>query len=131
MCTHPTCKNKKGHTLEHCWTRARELTKRADAIEAQKKGKEKANVAEEASEGAGAAAFAGNASTSRFDPSNIEACDLVEALALSKSEHCKSQRLVLSAKGKEQLNTSLWNLQVRFYYTVKLAIEGVSANFAL
>ena len=70
VCTHPTCKNKKGHTLEHCWTRARELTKRADAIEAQKKGKEKANVAEEASESAEAAAFAGNASTSRFDPSN-------------------------------------------------------------
>ena len=41
----------------------------------------------------------------------------VEALALSKSEHCKSQRLVLSAKGKEQLNTSLCYLQDAFYCT--------------
>ena len=60
---------------------------------------------------------------SRFGHGTIKACDLVEALALSKSEHCKSQRLVLSVKGKEQLNTSLWNLQDAFYYT-SLTVKG-------
>ena len=47
----------------------------------------------------------------------------VAGTSLVKIEHCKSQRLVLSAKGKEQLNTSLWNLQVRFYYTA-VTIKG-------
>ena len=70
MCTHPTCKSKKGHTLENCWTRARELARQADDIEARRKGKEKANAAKASGEGEEAAALAGNASTSILDPSH-------------------------------------------------------------
>ena len=70
VCTHPTCKSKKGHTLENCWTRARELARQADDIEARRKGKEKANAAKASGEGEEAAALAGNASTSILDPSH-------------------------------------------------------------
>ena len=63
VCTHPTCKNKKGHTTDNCWTRARELSKRADEIEAKQKGKARANMAEEDRSDGEAASFAGNAST--------------------------------------------------------------------
>lgn len=62
VCTHLTCKNKKGHTVDRCYTRARELAKRADDLEAKKKGKGMANIVEEASSDAKAANFAGNAS---------------------------------------------------------------------
>ena len=47
----------------------------------------------------------------------------VAGTSLVRIEHCKSQRLVLSAKGKEQLNTSLWYLQVRIYCTA-VTIKG-------
>ena len=47
----------------------------------------------------------------------------VAGTSLVRIKHCKSQRLVLSAKGKEQLNTSLWNLQIRFYY-IAVTIKG-------
>ena len=65
MCTHPTCKNKSGHTTENCFQRAREIARRADEFEARQKGKDKAQIANTPS-GADeeAAAFAGNASTS-------------------------------------------------------------------
>ena len=97
VCTHPTCKSKKGHTLENCWMRARELARQADDIEARRKGKEKANAAKASGEGEEAAALAGNASTSILDPSHP-----CSPLILDASTDC-----------------------------VKLAIEGVSANFAL
>ena len=65
VCTHPTCKNKSGHTTENCFQRAREIARRADEFEARQKGKDKAQIANTPS-GADeeAAAFAGNASTS-------------------------------------------------------------------
>ena len=65
VCTHPTCRNKSGHTTENCFQRAREIARRADEFEARQKGKDKAQIANTPS-GADeeAAAFAGNASTS-------------------------------------------------------------------
>ena len=61
VCTHPTCKNKSGHTTENCFQRAREIARRADEFEARQKGKDKAQIANTPS-GADeeAAAFAGN-----------------------------------------------------------------------
>ena len=47
----------------------------------------------------------------------------VAGTSLVKKRTCNSQRLVLSAKGKEQLNTSLWYLQVRIYCTA-VTIKG-------
>ena len=70
VCTHPTCKNKKGHTTDNCWTRARELSRRADDIEAKQKGKARANMAEEDKSDGEAASFAGKASTPDYTNSH-------------------------------------------------------------
>ena len=43
--------------------------------------------------------------------------------SLVRIKHCKSQRLVLSVKGKEQLNTRLCNLQDAFYCT-SVTVKG-------
>lgn len=61
-CTHPTCKNKGSHSTFDCFTRAREIAQRADKQVVRKKGKEKANQAEEESSDVETAEFAGNAS---------------------------------------------------------------------
>ena len=65
-CTHPSCKSKSTHSTENCWTRARELAKRADEADARRKASQGARQAEQASQ---ASEFAGNASAFDFtDP---------------------------------------------------------------